>query len=351
MTKEEFYEEVVKLMPYREDKTVNFRNRLANALKKFGRLAKQYGVTSDVLNEIDYISKKIIEIIRNYEKGLQSTSFIQLQNLIQGKKGLPPRIDLAKNILKYDMGSPISFFRIRQMQSIYEVGPEEMFHIPLSKRGIVKTQRYSTPGYPCLYLGESIYGCWEEMRRPSMQICAVSRLECQKPLNIIDLSRITVNDIDNPYYQKLIPLLISCMIPVEHPDDTYKPEYIMPQLFMEWLLKNRDQLKIDGVCYTSTHINDEFDFPEEKFLNYAIPVYSVDARMKYCKNLCNLLKITKPTTNDIEKLKQGYDLDFGYADLSEEEQKEQNYATSDFGQLEKRLQDTTKFPLTEINYK
>jgi hypothetical protein len=140
------------------------------------------------------------------------------------------------------------------------------------------------------------------------------------------------------------------MMPVVNAEDTYKPEYIVPQLIIEWLLKNRNR-KIDGVCYTSTHINDEFDFPDDKFLNYAIPVYSVDARMKYCKKLCKLFKVTSPTTNDIEKLKSGYDIDAGIWDLDMDERKKHNYDSSDFGQLEKRLLDSDKFPLFEIKCK
>lgn len=121
------------------------------------------------------------------------------------------------------------------MDYVYKIEPKEMFHIPLDMRGIVKTQRYSTSGYPCLYLGESIYGCWEEMRRPPMIKCAVSRLECSLKLNIVDLSIPSEIDMTNPAYQRLIPLIISCMVPVENHNDTYKPEYIIPQLIIEWV--------------------------------------------------------------------------------------------------------------------
>lgn len=348
----EFYKEVRKLLPYSKDDSLPFKDRLKKALSRYDDLANQYITNLPVKEDIKYISDRLIEIVTNYEKGLQSKAFTQLQNLIQGNKAITPKIDLALNVMKFDAGKPMSFYRIRQMPSIYQVKAEEMFHIPLKKRGIVKTQRYSTPGYPCLYLGESIYGCWEEMRRPSMQACAVARLQCDSSLNIVNLSVMgNEKEYDDPFNQRLIPLLIACMIPVANHEDTYKPEYIVPQLIIQWILKNRSAKKIDGVCYTSTHINNEFDFPDSKFLNYALPVYSTDSRKKYCKRLCDLFKITKPTTNDIEKLKGGYPVDGGEYELSEEEQRYLNYELSDFGNLEKRLLDETKFPLETLNPK
>lgn len=350
MVLHEFYKEVRKLLPYSRDENLPFKDRLKKALSRYVDLAKQYITDPVIISDIKRISSRIIEIVGNYEKGLQSKAFTQLQNLIQGSTTIKPKIDLAKNVMKFDAGKPMSFYRIRQMPSIYQVKAEEMFHIPLNKRGIVKTQRYSTSGYPCLYLGESIYGCWEEMRRPSMQTCAVARLQCDSSLNIVNLSVMeNEKEYDYPYNQRLIPLLIACMVPVANHDDTYKPEYIIPQLIIEWILKNRTNEKIDGVCYTSTHINNEFDFPDSKFLNYALPVYSTDPRKKYCNRLCELFKITKPTTNDIEKLKSGYPVDGGEYGLSEEDQQYLNYELSDFGNLEKRLSDQTRFPLESLD--
>lgn len=345
----DLYNAILNLLPYKKDKKSNYFKRLKSALDEYQSLLSDYGCTESLLKEVEYISRKIKEIVTNYEKGQQSTSFVQLQNLIQGKKGIKPKIDISKMLLPFD-DSRMSFYRIRKLDSIYEIEAKDMFHIPLDKRGIVKTQRYSAIGYPCLYLGESIYGCWEEMRRPSMEKCAVSRLECSDKLKIIDLTIPSYESIKDENYLKLIPLIISCMIPVVNHDDTYKPEYIIPQLIIEWVLKNRHK-GIDGVCYTSTHINDEFSFPKEKFVNYAIPVYNVSRNNKYCKKLCELFKITKPTTNEIEKLKCGYSIDCRKMALNEEKRREQNYKSSDFGNLEERLMDKDEFELYSINFK
>lgn len=345
MTLEEFYTIIKNLLPYRQNPELDIRRRLNDAFTTYIDSSKEFGVDGETLSEIQDITRILSDIISNYQRGLYSTAYSKLQNLIQGKVGLPPKIKLLDTLLEFD-DRAITFYRIRQMDSIYGVKPEEMFHIPLNRRGIVRTQRYSAPGYPCLYLGESIYGCWEEMRRPSMEKCAVARLECQPPLKIVDL---TIPDIDSlrlSTNQKLIPLLISCMLPVKNHDDNYKPEYIIPQLIIQWVIKNRGN--IDGVCYTSSHINEDFNFPDAKFVNYAIPVYSVDSRQKYCKRLCKMFKITDPTTNSIEKLKLGYGIDGGFYGADRKALKEHLYKISDFGHLEERLSDTRKFPLHEI---
>lgn len=62
-----------------------------------------------------------------------------------------------------------------------------MFHIPITMRRQVGTERYSIPGYPCLYLGNSIYVCWEEMNRPLMSSCWVSRLKNTEELELEEL--------------------------------------------------------------------------------------------------------------------------------------------------------------------
>ncbi|MFW1494652.1 hypothetical protein ACEV9S_24505, partial [Vibrio parahaemolyticus] len=47
------------------------------------------------------------------------------------------------------------------------------------------------------------------------------------------------------------PLIAACSIRVKNPSDNFKPEYIIPQLLLQWA---RDYKSIDGIRYTSTHI-------------------------------------------------------------------------------------------------
>lgn len=348
---DKFYKDVCELLPYKQDRDLDYRKRLNNALRKYIQIVSDNKLDDNVQKSIHVICEKLKVIVNNSLSGWQSTASIQLQNLIKGKKGLSPKISLADMI--YTCEADSNFYRVRQLPSIYEVEAKELFHIPISKRGIVKTQRYSIPGYPCLYLGKSIYGCWEEMRRPPMHTCAVSRFQNKVELNFIDLSLPTKEKLKLSIYQELVPLIISCMIPVVNDSDTFKPEYIIPQLIFEWFLKNREinGKTIHGIAYTSTHLNDEFYFPDDKFINYAIPVFDVNEKHKYCKKLCSIFQLTKPTTNDIEKLKWAYPVEGWNYPEGEEHKRMFNYDISDFGNLEGRLVDTDNFPLQTIVYK
>lgn len=359
----EFYSNVTKLLPYKSDKKLHFRKRLGSALSVYKNLLndfeKDLPIRNDtLLKDIEFIIEKINKMAENCMAGRLSTGYAQLANLlrtIENGNRVTPKIDIRKTILQFEPNA--NFYRIRILNSIIDVQRKEMFHIPLDMRGIIKTQRYSIPGYPCLYLGDSIYGCWEEMHQPPTHTCAVSRFTNTIPLNFIDLTIPSKEDLKNPEYLKLLPLIIATMIQVADTDATYKPEYIVPQLLMEWVLKNREyeyngnKTTIHGIAYTSTRKHDGFNFPNHVFINYAIPVFSVAMDRKYCKKLCEYFKLTLPTTNEIEKLKQGFDLDFGRAGLDEEEQREQNYRLSDFGNLEKRLTNEQKFSSCSIDYK
>lgn len=235
-----------------------------------------------VLKDVDNTIEKLKEIAKNSFKGFPSTAYIQLSNLL-------------------------------------------------------KTQRYSTPGYPCLYLGESIYGCWEEMQRPVMSQCWVSLLKNQRAIELLDLRIPTVEQFirDFSRYTQVFPLIIACMIPALNSDDVYKPEYIVPQLIFEWIIKNKKY----GIYYTSSHKNGDFDFPTDKFNNLAIPVKQPLAKTDYCPTIARDFEISNPLNNEIEQLRESYTLDAGVYGNEENVQEElnRNYNTSDFGQLERRF--------------
>lgn len=355
----EFYEKLLQILPFKE-KELAFPERLRKCLKYYESWVSELTfeeepLEKETLKTISHICKKLNDIVKSSMRGIPSKAFSQLNNmLIENKKDRNfPKIDIRTTILSTERDT--NFYRIRQLSSIYDVPLKELFHIPINQRGIIKTQRFSSPGYPCLYIGESIYGCWEEMRRPPMHLCAVARFRSEDSLNFIDLTIPSKEKLRNPSYLILLPLIAACMIRVSDDEATYKPEYIVPQLLIEWILKHRIyedngvKKAIHGIAYTSTRMNNnEFNFPTKKFKNYAIPVFNVDSRLHYCSTLCRLFELTRPTTNDIEKLKQGYDLNFGQLGLNEEQQKDQNYTSSDFGQLEKRL---CEFPLDKIKCK
>lgn len=113
-------------------------------------------------------------------------AFTQLSNLLNGNIKKPSlNSSILIDILK---AKEKPLYRMRRMENRRDVSNKDLFHIPLNKRGIVNTNRYSAPGYPCLYLGTSIYACWEELGRPPMSqsivLCVDDTCEC----NIVDMA-------------------------------------------------------------------------------------------------------------------------------------------------------------------
>lgn len=353
------YDDLTKLFAIEQPKGSTYRDALRQVLNSFLTLCESAGISNDTMSELKNICKYINEIVRNLEKGLHSTAYKQMKYLFAGTNKYK---NLKDNMPYSILVAGSSLYRIRMKgddEKHTEFKYSDMFHIPLNKKGIIRTQRYSSPGYPCLYVGESIYACWEEMHRSNFDLCMVSRLETTMELKLFDLRIPDKADFDNADENLLLrlPILIACMVVVKNPNDIYKPEYSITQLLTEWIITNNNsgnkKEKIHGIRYTSSHSaasSSGFEYPKDKLDNIAIFVLDPLSTKKYCPQLSKAFKITDPTCNEYEKLKCGYDIDSGTIDeLTKEEKLWLNYKISDFGNLEKRLQDTEKFPLHEID--
>lgn len=144
------------------------------------------------------------------------------------------------------------FFRLRSNNTYNLYEKKEMFHIPFEKRGIVGNQRYSMSGYPCLYLGSSIYCCWEETNRPNVDMFNVVSLKHVKELKFIDLTIPTIEPrlfSEDFVYQMILPL--ACSLRVTDKDNSFKSEYIIPQNVLSCIIKRNstDIVSYDGIKY------------------------------------------------------------------------------------------------------
>lgn len=224
--------------------------------------------------------------------------------------------------------NPPRLFKARQTLK-GEFGLGDMFHVPFEKRYIINTTRFSLPGVPCLYLGNSIYTCWEELGQPSFSEMPVSRFELTgKNFKFLDFSNsrdfIRLSLTRRPYkphpviteekeremyestlsllkefvlprYLQAFPLMAACYIKVYNHDYHFKPEYIFPQMVMQWVMTQDD---IDGVKYISTRsraMDDEFFSFAQTFENYAIPIQSYK-ETGYCETMTKRVGLTEPIT-------------------------------------------------------
>lgn len=236
------------------------------------------------------------------------------------------------------------FYKARIFENNRHRTYNEMFHISLNNRGIVRTQRYSFPGYPCLYLGSTIYSCWEEMDQPKFDDMMVSQFTASRDFLLFDLRKPNQLDFEQNLEKTLVrlPMVIACSLRVKHQKDNYKPEYIIPQLLIEYIIEqNRNlynnegkdlcELQI-GVIYTSSRINNDMEFPKRVFDNIAIPVFNTDG--EYCQVLASCFSWTDPTCYEYENLKKRFEPRIFHIDNDREEE---NYKCSKMGELEERL--------------
>ncbi|MBG7610701.1 hypothetical protein IU405_00375, partial [Polaribacter sp. BAL334] len=81
-------------------------------------------------------------------------------------------------------------YRIRTNDSTYNSGftAKDLFHIPYEKRHLIGNNRFSLSGFPCLYFGNKVYCCWEELNRPKIENCFISKFDLTGH-HFIDISR------------------------------------------------------------------------------------------------------------------------------------------------------------------
>lgn len=190
---------------------------------------------------------------------------------------------------------------------------EQMFHIPLEKRYLVTTQRYSFPGMPCLYLGNSYEVCCAELENWDENLC-IAKIQRNKnqDIYILDLFFFDSYNIDEISFQdkeklyRLWPLISCCSFSYKTKTDvSFNSNYIVPQLLLEYVIDKsfdnkirRKSKDIAGIRYHSVK-KPFFNFKENKFdknyVNYVFPVLS-DKKSGYCSNLKRCFEVTDTFT-------------------------------------------------------
>lgn len=239
------------------------------------------------ITALEHVYSSISLVIRKYLSGEPSEAYRYLEEIM---KVLTQVNGHEMEALFSTMGErPRDLYKMRTgTNHIYSV--DEMFHIPFEKRGLVSTQRYSIPGLPCLYLGSSPLTCWEEVGKPDLNTVQTSLFLAREELSFLDFSMPPVavcehvkfmfqmtygkSSLEGLYkdlrtYINLWPLIAACSIRVQNPKHAFKPEYIIPQLLLQWV---RRSANYDGVCYFSTKISDYSLQNYSLYRNYAFPV-------------------------------------------------------------------------------
>lgn len=180
---------------------------------------------------------------------------------------------------------------------------KNIFHLPFDQRHRVKNYRYSISGVPSLYLGSSSYICWVELGQPSFSKFWISRYEFDpKHQKVIDFTfsieeKIeefkagVLNIYDMNDYLKVWPLIIACSFKTKHSNSDFNEEYIIPNIVLQWIKKNRSD--IIGLKFLSTKSR---IIDNKICTNYVFPSKPprINESMIYCNELKDHFRLTNP---------------------------------------------------------
>jgi len=255
-----------------------------------------------------------------------------------------------------------SFYRVRVSDNA-NLKRKDLFHIPFELREKVSTQRYSIPGLPCLYMADSIFVCWEEMGRPSINRLYASRFDISNSALKLLYFNISSKEMrsrcfsrantDGKLIKQLVtylcfwPLLAACSLLVEKPSEVFKPEYIVPQLVLQWVVLSK---KIDGVYYKSNRVK-VATHNMGTFSNIVLPIQRAMAK-GYCPELSKKIKLTAPVSFEVLDISGYSALSSAGPDLEVEElrrasyielidSEKSSYLDTKFGILESKLKKMT----------
>lgn len=215
--------------------------------------------------KISNLSENIIETIQTFENGHIKQAYEKGYKLFDDNKDL-------FSIKEFDDQTMHCFARVRP-DSVNINVKREMFHIPQNKSELIGAYRYSVAGYPCLYLASDLELSWYESNMPKkfsycfMKVAENEKIQVinfiERPMEFLSgmitnlfnakekkeelIVSVIRNQIKN--YILLYPLVASCSLIVKNRGEKYIPEYIMPQLLIQWIRENDDY---DGVIYKSS---------------------------------------------------------------------------------------------------
>jgi hypothetical protein len=255
---------------------------------------------------IHELCDKLIKVIKLYYQGMIGKAYAEFENAVDGLNY--PIKCTRETLFKSDL-----LFRAREGDN-KQYSLTEMFHLPFEKRNYASSQRFSMPGFPCLYLSNSAYVCWEETNRPQIDKMQVSRFEIKKDFfQVLDISltsSLLVELIENgnrsekdktseihkkiENYFMLWPISMVCAIKVNDIKADYKPEYIFPQFLLQWVIANK---KVNGIKYQSIDANNHLDnnFPNIiGYTSFVIPVREAIRRDGQCDFLKENFALTEP---------------------------------------------------------
>lgn len=243
---------------------------------------------SDIRHSIEQNFKLISEIFSYHESADLKDAQIAFDTLMENIKN-DLFIGTIDDTIRIDSGGKhfYSSFRFSQGNRFFRVRPtesysdmisdnaDELFHIPISKRQHASNERFSLAGFPSLYLSTMLPLAWQETGYPAKYYYSEYQYEhsynkttgerdFDEEMQFISLyspneinfwgTSVKYSNFDLwlevlVRYLKTYPLVLACSFVNLNGSTPYKQEYIIPQMLMQWILRNSD--KVQGVTYFS----------------------------------------------------------------------------------------------------
>ena len=282
---------------------------------KLTHLSKYKSNFNATIKETKNISSRIVRAFNSQFNGKSQTAINTIINLVNKYKQ-----KLITEILDSHAFLGNAYYENKPLKELFlykgRIGNpyqsfscEDMYHIPLNLRKYTKTQRYSMPGIPCIYLAQNSYVVWKEMQMPSFDSLSISAFKItNKKLKLIDLTypfEVVSEILNNPedfmktYDDRsakiiidsisLFPLVAAVSIKCKDNNRNFKSEYVIPQLLM-YCLKG----DVIGIAYHSNEISTDNHMYAT---NIAIPIINYDKNDKYGK-IKNDIFVTEPLNFD-----------------------------------------------------
>lgn len=261
----------------------------------------------DKLADIEQNAKDLVQVLRLYCNGnIRDAS--NLAFLVFSK--------MKPQLMQRYSGATITetYFRIRKIEDTpFPLIRKELFHIPKSKNHLIGAERYSTAGYPCLYLASQPELAWYECNCPKKFAIAKFFIP-QEPshfLRFIDFSEKLVtlshsfhtwfiNETEKLEVQRYLlkhiysyPLRAACSVSTKYPNAQFHEEYIVPQLLLNWV---RNNAEFDGIRYESSSNNENVCYAGAHNLVLVTKTFDSDG---YDEKLRGCIKLTLPKAYDI----------------------------------------------------
>ena len=222
---------------------------------------------------------------------------------IEGKKKFYDFFFKSDGTLKnkkygFEIARKKNFFRMRDADSYHVYNRMGLFQMPDSIIRLIGKQRFNQDGIPCLYLGESLFCAWEEVRRKNFEQVNFAGFQNTKDLMVLDLTIKPSLQRKEDFILAFFSLLVSGKV-VD--SDAHKFQYDVSNLIMDVLQVSVSKNgNVDGIRYMSSR---RFDGVELKISDiyqmygYVFPPKGVLNAARLDKWMHDTFILTEPRTS------------------------------------------------------